>query len=337
MEMACFHLNEVNVSKWTDLLLQSSQNPYQSYEWAKIHEETSEIRASFLWLKHADIEAGLLVLNKSFLHGIVSYSFSVGGPLCPSWSKESQQLVNEVLQRFMKLATLPRLKILLADFTVNSYLYDIPHIYRFPYYTQITSLGRSIDSTWRGLNKKARWSVRKAEKFLECRKANSEKDWESFMSIYNRRMKELGLKRQSPRFFRAIRENNSTAFFSRLYVAEREGEVVAGSLFIGTGRRMVYLMNASDPNLKGLNANDLLIWTAVCDAISEGISFLDLETTYPDPRATIHSIHQFKSKWSHLVRSDYFFSTWFGKLAFQLQLFSKHIHKVYEVVSQLNL
>jgi lipid II:glycine glycyltransferase (peptidoglycan interpeptide bridge formation enzyme) len=336
MEMACFNLNEVNVSKWTNLLLQSSQNPYQSYEWAKIHEETSEAKAYFLWLKHMDIEAGLLVLNKKLLHGTVSYSFSVGGPLCPSWSKESRQLVNEALQKFMRSAAPSRLKILLADFTVNSYLYDAPHIYRFPYYTQIMPLKKSIDSTWRSLNKKARWSVKKAEKVLECRRATSEKDWESFISIYNRRMKELGLKRQNPRFFKALRENNSTAFFSRLYVAERRGEVVAGSLFIGTGHRMVYLMNASDPDIKGLNANDLLIWTAACDAISEGASFLDLETTYPDPRATIYSIHQFKSKWSHLVRSDYFFNTWFGKLAFQLQLFSKHIHRVYKTVSQLD-
>jgi len=59
------------------------RNPYQSYEWAKIHEETSEAKAYFLWLKHMDIEAGLLVLNKKLLHGTVSYSFSVGGPLCP--------------------------------------------------------------------------------------------------------------------------------------------------------------------------------------------------------------------------------------------------------------
>jgi len=48
---------------------------------------------------------------------------------------------------------------------------------------QIMPLKKSIDSTWRSLNKKARWSVKKAEKVLECRRATSEKDWESFISI----------------------------------------------------------------------------------------------------------------------------------------------------------
>jgi len=104
---------------------------------------------------------------------------------------------------------------------------------------------------------------------------------------------------------------------------KRRGEVVAGSLFIGTGHRMVYLMNASDPDIKGLNANDLLIWTAACDAISEGASFLDLETTYPDPRATIYSIHQFKSKWSHLVRSDYFFQHMVRQVGISIATFLK--------------
>ncbi len=84
-----------------------------------------------------------------------------------------------------------------------------------------------------------------------------------------------GLPPQPWRFFQLIHERMFGAGLGALFLARSEGRVIAGSIFLGWGSRLVYKFNASDPVYWKLSANHLLLWQAIQWGGANGYTTLD--------------------------------------------------------------
>jgi lipid II:glycine glycyltransferase (peptidoglycan interpeptide bridge formation enzyme) len=91
-----------------------------------------------------------------------------------------------------------------------------------------------------------------------------------------------GVPPQPWRFFQLLHERIFSAGLGHLFLARKDGHVIAGSIFLGWGSRLVYKFNASDPVYWKLSANQLLLWHAMQWGGANGFTTLDWGRTEPE-------------------------------------------------------
>ena len=88
-----------------------------------------------------------------------------------------------------------------------------------------------------------------------------------------------------------------------MLLAELDGQVLGGVLFLEWGRTIYYKFNASRPDLLGARPNDLVIWEAIQHGVRTGLERLDFglsdwdqegllrfKRKYATEEKTIHSL-----------------------------------------------
>jgi lipid II:glycine glycyltransferase (peptidoglycan interpeptide bridge formation enzyme) len=82
-----------------------------------------------------------------------------------------------------------------------------------------------------------------------------------------------------------------------LYLAEYEGEVLAGAVILVRGRDAVYLYGASSDNKRNFMAPYLVQWKAIADAKAKGCAVYDLFGIPPseDPNHPMAGLYRFKT------------------------------------------
>ncbi|WP_243348670.1 GNAT family N-acetyltransferase [Parabacteroides sp. FAFU027] len=136
-----------------------------------------------------------------------------------------------------------------------------------------------------------------ASKGLSVRTATSLDDWMAFYKIYTRSMDE----KQAPDeyFFSTsymLGLRNATEFKPLLLLAEYEGEVVAGALFVVCGEIMQYHLGGVLPEFRDLSPLKLLIDRARHLASGMKLRYLHLGG---GNGAVDNGLFQFKSRFSH--------------------------------------
>lgn len=139
-------------------------------------------------------------------------------------------------------------------------------------------LAAGMDSVWSEMSGRARTSIRKAEKEnLSIREIKPEdtEGWKRFKAIYEETMGVL----DADSFYLFTEDYfKGLAGYAgqRLLVAEKEGELLAASLFLRHAGRTEYHLSASRPAGKRIGASNLLLAEAIRRYGAEGAQCLHL-------------------------------------------------------------
>jgi hypothetical protein len=145
---------------------------------------------------------------------------------------------------------------------------------------------------------RVQWSVRKAWKQqLEVRSAEGEADLQAWYQLYLETMRWHVVPPRPFRFFKAAWDLLRPAGLMRLLLAERHAaartQLVAGSMFLMSGRTVCYAFNGWRRQEVAPRANDAIQWQAIHDACREGYQRFDFGEVEDDNAG----LAEFKTKW----------------------------------------
>jgi CelD/BcsL family acetyltransferase involved in cellulose biosynthesis len=147
-----------------------------------------------------------------------------------------------------------------------------------------------------------RWAVNKALKeSVRLREATTEQDVRAWYPLYLATMRRHIVPPRSIRMFLAMLEHMRPVGTMRLYLAERDDRVIAGSVFLALGETLFYAFNGVRADMLGLRPNDLLQWQALRDACAEGRRWYDLGEVVEQHEG----LAAFKRKWGTEERRLY--------------------------------
>lgn len=146
-----------------------------------------------------------------------------------------------------------------------------------------------VESMWQRLHSSARRAVRKsANAGTRIKPAESLLDVRSFFDLHLRvRKLKYGLLAQPWAFFEAIWDHFLADGHGRLLLAEHDGDVVSGVLFLRWNDTLYYKLNASDRDALALRPNDAVLWEGLRLAHAMGLQWLDFGISALDQEGLI--------------------------------------------------
>ena len=159
--------------------------------------------------------------------------------------------------------------------------------------THILELSQNLEETWKQLDKSSvRWAVKKAEKLgVSVTSSTDIEDLKEFYELNCITKQNLGVPCHPYEFFKNL--------FSildghvRLYLAQHEGNIIAGGVMEYYRDQVLYGYGAADPNHLDLHPYNAFIWKSIEDACVNGCRTYDFGRTSYDNTGLI----QFKKKW----------------------------------------
>ena len=166
---------------------------------------------------------------------------------------------------------------------------DLPLIVRAPFaqldrpvdrfHLHVVDLRGGLAEAERCYASRTRRHVRKARRLgVEIRRRVDPEALEEFYALHLRTRRRLGVPTQPKAFVRAL-----AGLFDRglgfVAVARFEGEPIAASVFLRTGRNLTYKYGASDERYLHTRPNNLIFADVIKSACDEGLTTLDLGRT----------------------------------------------------------
>lgn len=138
------------------------------------------------------------------------------------------------------------------------------------------------------------WAVRKADRLgVRVRSAETWEDVRGWYRLYLETMRSHSLPPRPLRLFRAMWDVLRPRRLMWLLLAERDGELLAGSLYLMFGRTVFYAFNGCRRSGLSLRPNDVIQWHAIQDSCRQRFQYYDLGEVSDDN----HGLADFKSKW----------------------------------------
>ena len=287
-----------NQAKEWDAFVESHPKgtPYHMSGWLKAIVETYSFKsASYVWRNQGTITGVFPAFwVKSFMLGsrLISLPFSdYGGPL---FSDESiaQKALQQIIEEYRGKTKLIEIRGNVPD---GSSLVSLTY-----YKSHILDLQQGLSVLMKKIDKRTiQYSIRKAEKAgLEIREANDERGMEEFYRLNFLTRKKHGVPSQPRKFFENLFKHVILKGHGYLLLSYDRSQVVAGSIFLTSGKRMHYKYNASDPDILGkLTPNHALTWHAIKKGCEEGYHSLDFGRTSPDNKGLM----RYKAMWGNMV------------------------------------
>jgi lipid II:glycine glycyltransferase (peptidoglycan interpeptide bridge formation enzyme) len=151
------------------------------------------------------------------------------------------------------------------------------------------------------MKSKGRYNIRLAsKKGVKVHQAD-EKGLSSFYTLLKETAKRDGIAIHSIEYYQMLfahcRNYPQGGQELRLYLAEHEGEVLAGIIILFRGKDAVYLYGASSDHKRNHMAPYLLQWKAMADAKAKGCTVNDLFGISPsqDPYHPMSGLYRFKT------------------------------------------
>jgi lipid II:glycine glycyltransferase (peptidoglycan interpeptide bridge formation enzyme) len=155
--------------------------------------------------------------------------------------------------------------------------------------------GYDKEKVWRGYKKNIRRDVRRAQRSgITIRRGDSREDANIFYKLYLASMQRNRAMAKYPlHWFEAVYEELVEGGLGAFLFAELEHEAIAGAVLIKSSTSAHYFHNGSKYEFLKFCPNELLIHSALEEAIEKGNSFFDFMGS--DPKDL--SLLQFKEKW----------------------------------------
>jgi len=169
-----------------------------------------------------------------------------------------------------------------------------------PTATFVVDLSLPLESLWTKLDKRARWSVKKARKMeVTVSEAKSWENWATYHSMYAYESHRKHIRPRSLSLHKAIYKYLLPKGMAKLFLAKLQGKVIAGSLFLLTSHEMVYYESTSVSRYNRLNPSSAIQWHAISWAKDHNLKHYDLGGTISEPSAKhfLYGVHKFKRQW----------------------------------------
>jgi len=162
----------------------------------------------------------------------------------------------------------------LDDVLVKQFNYVIEHD-RLPC-TVILDLTKSDDDLLKGMSKRGRWGIRKAQKEgVNVSEARGLKDLSLYYEIGVNTSKRLGLPSTSFQRFRSLWKAFAPEENMKIFLARYHGRPIAGCIILRWGKKMWYWHSSSLKEYWRLNPNHLLQWHAIKWGKERGVRLYD--------------------------------------------------------------
>lgn len=147
-----------------------------------------------------------------------------------------------------------------------------------------------------------KWAIRKANKLgVVVRRAETHEDLRLWYGLYLETMRKAALPPRPFRFFDVMWSSLLPLGLVRLLLAQIDGRVVAGSIYLTYGRTVFYAFNGCRRSDLSLRPNDVIQWQAIEDFCREGFRYYDLG----EVSAGNFGLAEFKAKWGSDERRLY--------------------------------
>jgi len=171
---------------------------------------------------------------------------------------------------------------------VVGYPWRISYDIKLPDRPEQVRFGRSRNHT------RIRSGVRQSERQgVVVRRAGSIADVRAWYRLYLQAMRHNVVPARPWRLFEAMWDELHPRGLMRLLLAERDGQLLGGSILLMFGSTVFYAFNGVARGALPLRPNDLLQWQAIIDACSDGYRSYDLGEVPEGDEGLAH----FKSKW----------------------------------------
>jgi len=186
------------------------------------------------------------------------------------------------------------------------------------------------------LRESTRRNIRKAIKNNVTVK--NQRSYESLMEYYRLHVltrKRHGLPPQPKRFFQAIYRNILETGYGRLFLAYPcspnggLGRSIAGAIFFTFRDKAIFKFGASEPDVRRIRPNDMVLWSAIRALQSDGFKSLDLGRSDPENCGLIHFKDGWDSRqkkcfyWNYDLEKDVFTAPKWKVSGYYNKLFSK--------------
>jgi hypothetical protein len=142
-----------------------------------------------------------------------------------------------------------------------------------------------------------RRSIRQAEKRgVAVRMTQDESDLNLFYKLHVITRKKLGVLPQPHAFFKALYRHVISQKLGFTGLAESEGKVIAGVVFLNYKDTLYYKFNASDENYLQKRPNHLVTWEAIKYACAHNYRYFDLGRCSPEEEG----LRTYKTRWGAL-------------------------------------
>lgn len=160
-------------------------------------------------------------------------------------------------------------------------------------FTHVLKTSEDYDVLWNAYNKRVRGAVRKAEKSgVRVSNARSDADLEAFYALYLATVKRLG---GTPKP-RSLIQFLSRSSIGRLAIAKRDGEIVAGLLYLCFNQTVTLWCEASDPRHLEHRPNNAIFHHIIQWACANGYGWVDFGASPPENHGLIAHKEQYKAQ-----------------------------------------
>ena len=282
--------NRVDENQWHEFLLsQSEATLYHTPEWKVFLEKTFDYKPHYLFATdESDRLTGVLPLFqvKSRLTGnrLCSVPFShVCGCL------GDKNTCSALLVEAIAIATRHHIEQIEIRNTVEISCFQEMNAFC----THVLGLSQNAEDTWKQLDKgSVRWAVKKAERLgVSVVSSTNLDDLREFYELNCITKQSLGVPCHPWKFFKNL--FSILDGYVRMYLAQRDGNIVAGGVMEYYKDRVLYGYGAADPDHLNLHPYNAFIWKSIEEACAKGYRIYDFGRTSYDNTGLI----QFKRKW----------------------------------------
>lgn len=155
-----------------------------------------------------------------------------------------------------------------------------------PENTSIVLLTPDIDTIHSQIRKTTRYMIRKAmDAKVEIKSFDNLSRWDDFVSLFTETTQRQKFTPHSLSYMKKQFECFERNKNIKLYLAEKDGEVLAGAIILSYAKISTYLHAGSNNLGRDLGAAQFLVWTAIQDAKKEGNESFDLWGIAPEEDA----------------------------------------------------
>ena len=174
---------------------------------------------------------------------------------------------------------------------------------------QLTPLPKKKEELFQILSNPRPRNIRKAIKSnVSIRLSNSREDFNFLIKTHQDNMQNIGGKAKEASFFNLI-YNGETKYDYKLYIAEIDGERVAGLLLFYFNQTVEYFTPCTLDEFRNLQPSSLLIFEAMKDAIDDGYSSWNWGGTWEEQKG----VYDFKKKWGAVDKKYYYYTKVFNE------------------------
>lgn len=197
-----------------------------------------------------------------------------------------------------------------------------------PVDTLIIDIGKDEDQILKSMHHKTRYNIRLAgRKGISVRSGKGDQDIDSFYDLMIKTTRRDNFKPHSKKYYHNQLKTLGKENLIKLYLAEKDNQVVAGIIVTFWGKRATYLHGALDSKYRKYMGPHLLQWEAIQDAVERGCEEYDMWGIAPQKHDEDHP-------WTGITR----FKTGFGGEKLHLTgsldlIYQKVWYEVYKTMS----